>query len=229
MWILQILISLVSSFRYDIQVVDSATANSEAATLYEAIKRNALDNDDFTLILSHRNNFQLRETFKCYKQNYGSSIDEARSSVTASLHNYIAASWFSLLFIIFNLLQDILNCGKDSLGHILKVVIWCIDFPEKHFAWVRQNLCCSVLYLKDICSLLDHIFVHPCQVIRTSIDGLGTDEDSLTRVIVTRAEIDMMKVKEEYFKQNNGCLDKAVAFDTSGNYKDFLMILLGAN
>lgn len=158
MWILQILISLVSSFRYDIQVVDSATANSEAATLYEAIKRNALDNDDFTLILSHRNSFQLRETFKCYKQNYGSSIDEARSAVTASLHNYIAASWFSLLFIIFNLLQDILNCGKDSLGHILKVVIWCIDFPEKHFAWVRQkSLLFSFIFERHLQSAGSHL------------------------------------------------------------------------
>jgi hypothetical protein len=41
------------------------------------------------------------------------------------------------------------------------------------------------------------------QVIRRSIVGLGTDEESLTRVIVSRAEIDMKKVKEEY-KSHDG-------------------------
>lgn len=66
-------------------------------------------------------------------------------------------------------------------------------------------------------------------MIRASIVGLGTDEDSLTRVIVTRAEIDMMKVKEEYFNTNKTSLDSAVIDDTSGDYQDFLMTLLGTN
>ena len=63
-------------------------------------------------------------------------------------------------------------------------------------------------------------------MIRASIVGLGTDEDSLTRVIVTRAEIDMMKVKGEYFNTNKTSLDSAVIGDTSGDYQDFLMALL---
>lgn len=67
------------------------------------------------------------------------------------------------------------------------------------------------------------------QVVRAAIIGLGTDEDSLTRAIVTRAEIDMMKVRGEYINANKSSLDNAVIGDTSGDYKDFLMTLLGAN
>lgn len=59
--------------------------------------------------------------------------------------------------------------------------------------------------------------------------GLGTDEDSLTRAIVARAEIDMMKVRGEYFDANKSSLDNAVVGDTSGDYMDFLITLLGAN
>ncbi|GMN65240.1 hypothetical protein TIFTF001_034308 [Ficus carica] len=47
------------------------------------------------------------------------------------------------------------------------------------------------------------------------------------RVIVTRAEQDFMKeIKELYYKRNSVFLDHAVAKDTSGDYKAFLMTLL---
>ncbi|KAL7120425.1 hypothetical protein ACP275_02G121800 [Erythranthe tilingii] len=168
----KILVSLVSSYRYDKKVVDCNVANIEAAKLHEAIKAKKLDSDEFLWILSTRNLFQLRQTFQCYNDNYGKSID-----------------------------KDIKACKDGTRESIMKVVIWCIDAPEKHFA----------------------------EVIKSAIVGLGTDEASLTRAIVTRAEIDMMKVRGEYFNCYRTSLDNAVIGDTSGDYKDFLMTLLGAN
>nr|XP_016505752.1 PREDICTED: annexin D3-like [Nicotiana tabacum] len=167
----KILIGLVRSYRYDKELVDPSLANAEAAILREAIRTKQLDSDNHLMILSTRNFHQLRATFECYKQNYGFSID-----------------------------QDIKSCGKGLLESILKVVIWCIDSPEKHFA----------------------------EVVRASIVGIGTDEESLTRAIVTRAEVDMMKVRGEYFIANKTSLDNAVIGDTSGDYMKFLMTLLGA-
>ncbi|KAL6326113.1 hypothetical protein AAG906_000988 [Vitis piasezkii] len=96
--------------------------------------------------------------------------------------------------------QAINSSGNGDLGSILRGVILCIVSPEKHFA----------------------------EVIRASTIGYWTkDEDSLTRVIVTRAEIDMTKIKEEYFKMNNTNLDDVVRRDASGVYKSFLMALIG--
>ncbi|KAI6675961.1 hypothetical protein NL676_036757 [Syzygium grande] len=115
--------------------------------------------------------FSSRATFQCYEQNYGTPIH-----------------------------QDIKSCGKGDLESLLRVVICCLDCPERHFA----------------------------EVVGTSIIGLGTDEDSLTRAIITRAEIDMMKVRGEYNNLYKGSLDSAVIGDTSGDYKDFLLTLLGA-
>ncbi|OIT38122.1 PREDICTED: annexin D3-like [Nicotiana attenuata] len=168
----KVLVSLVSSYRYDKELVDHSTANLEASKLREATRTKQLDSDELILILSTRNIHQLKATFRCYEQNYG-----------------------------FSIYQDISNSGEGPLESILKVVIWCIDSPEKHFA----------------------------EVVKKSTDGLGTDEDSLTRAIITRAEIDMIKVKEEYFKKKNTTVEYAVADDTSGYYREFLMTLLGAN
>lgn len=65
------------------------------------------------------------------------------------------------------------------------------------------------------------------QVIGTSIIGLGTDEDSLTRAIISREEMDMMKVRGEYINIYKSNLDDAVVGDTSGDYRRFLVTLLG--
>lgn len=167
----KILVAVASSYRYDKELVDTKVANAEAAKLHEVIKSKKLDQDDIILILSTRNFHQLRATFACYNQNFGNSID-----------------------------QDIKSCGKGDLESLLRLVIKCIDTPEKHFA----------------------------EVIREAIIGFGTDEDSLTRAIVARAEIDTMKIRGEYFNIFKTNLDGAVTGDTSGDYKDFLMTLLGA-
>ncbi|KAK9741901.1 hypothetical protein RND81_03G136500 [Saponaria officinalis] len=95
--------------------------------------------------------------------------------------------------------QDILKCGSGDLHTLLNVAVLCMNNPEKHFA----------------------------EVIRTSILGLGTDEDSLSRAIVTRAEVDMKKVKFEYGRMYQTSVEDDVKGDTSGYYETFLLTLLG--
>ncbi|XP_043691028.1 annexin D3-like [Telopea speciosissima] len=165
----KLLLCLVSSYRYDRELVDSNLAHSESAVLHDAIEKEFY-HDELVFMLSTRNKYQLKATFECYKQNYGNSI-----------------------------YQDIESSGTGNFKSILRLAILCIDTPEKHFA----------------------------EVVRNAIVGLGTDEDSLTRAIVTRAEIDMMKIRAEYFNTYKSNLDKAVIGDTSGDYKDFLVTLLG--
>ena len=76
----QLLVGLVSSYRYDREVVDSVVANSEASRLDEAIKAKQLDHDHVIWILSTRNAHQLRATFECYKRNYGNPIEKVLAS-----------------------------------------------------------------------------------------------------------------------------------------------------
>ena len=49
----------------------------------------------------------------------------------------------------------------------------------------------------------------------------------MTRVIVTRAEKDLKSIKEVFYKKNSVSLDDAVAKATSGDYKAFLLTILG--
>lgn len=65
------------------------------------------------------------------------------------------------------------------------------------------------------------------QVLRTAISTVGTDEDALSRVIITRTEKDLKDIMKIYFKRNNVTLENAIERDTSGDYKAFLLALLG--
>ncbi|KAJ7970232.1 Annexin [Quillaja saponaria] len=65
------------------------------------------------------------------------------------------------------------------------------------------------------------------KVLYKSMKGLGTNDTTLTRVIVTRTEIDMQYIKAEYFNKYRKTLHDAVHSETSGNYRKFLLALLG--
>ncbi|VVB14275.1 unnamed protein product [Arabis nemorensis] len=112
------------------------------------------------------------------------------------------------LSAIFNRYKDIYgrSITKDLLNHptneylsALRAAIRCIKNPNRYHA----------------------------KVLRNAINTVGTDEDALSRVIVTRAEKDLKNITELYLKRNNVSLDQAIAKETSGDYKAFLLALLG--
>lgn len=61
-----------------------------------------------------------------------------------------------------------------------------------------------------------------------SMIGFGTDNKSLIRLVVTRSEIDMMDVKEEFFKKYEKTLESFIKGDTSGSFRKALLKLIGA-
>ena len=65
------------------------------------------------------------------------------------------------------------------------------------------------------------------QVLRNAMESVGTDEEALTRVIVTRAEKDLKQINEVYYKRNSVHLENVVAKETSEEYKKFLLTLMG--
>ncbi|XP_027109542.1 annexin-like protein RJ4 [Coffea eugenioides] len=68
---------------------------------------------------------------------------------------------------------------------------------------------------------------HYEKVLRIALNKPGTDEDAITRVIVTRAEKDLNDIKDIYYKRNSVALDHAISNETSSHYKAFLLALLG--
>lgn len=83
--ILQLLVGLVSSYRYDKELFDPNVANIEADRLHEAIKSKQLDRDDIVYIISTRNFCQLKTTFESYKQKFGNTIMQVQFCIKMNI------------------------------------------------------------------------------------------------------------------------------------------------
>lgn len=59
-----------------------------------------------------------------------------------------------------------------------------------------------------------------------SMKGLGTDDATLIRIIVTRSEVDLLDIKDEFAKLYHCSLAKFISDDTRGNYKKILLQLI---
>nr|CAI9706577.1 unnamed protein product [Rangifer tarandus platyrhynchus] len=62
-----------------------------------------------------------------------------------------------------------------------------------------------------------------------SMKGLGTDDDTLIRVMVSRAEIDMLDIRANFKRLYGKSLYSFIKGDTSGDYRKVLLILCGGD
>lgn len=62
-----------------------------------------------------------------------------------------------------------------------------------------------------------------------SMAGIGTNDNSLIRLVVTRSEIDMVDIKEQFQRYYGKSLKSFIKGDTSGHYKHALYALIGEN
>ncbi|XP_039630089.1 annexin A6 isoform X2 [Polypterus senegalus] len=60
-----------------------------------------------------------------------------------------------------------------------------------------------------------------------SMKGLGTDERTLTRIMVSRSEIDLLNIRREYKELSDVSLHESIKGDTSGDYRKALLLICG--
>lgn len=61
-----------------------------------------------------------------------------------------------------------------------------------------------------------------------SMKGMGTDERTLTRCIVSRCEIDMVEIKDAFRQKFGKTMEAWIKDDTGGHYRKILLALIGA-
>ncbi|KAM7484741.1 hypothetical protein LguiA_000750 [Lonicera macranthoides] len=88
---------------------------------------------------------------------------------------------------------------SGNFSYALRTILYCAENPGLYFA----------------------------KILRKAMKGIGTDDTTLIRVIVTRTEIDMVYIKAEYHKKYGKALHEAVHSETSSHYRTFLLSLLG--
>ncbi|GLT37210.1 hypothetical protein SLA2020_115420 [Shorea laevis] len=95
--------------------------------------------------------------------------------------------------------KDLKIDPNDEFLALMRTTVKCLTRPEKHFE----------------------------KVLRLAINRRGTDEDALTRIVTTRAEVDLKIIADEYQRRNSVPLDRAIGKDTTGDYEKMLLALAG--
>ncbi|KAL5010563.1 hypothetical protein ScPMuIL_012868 [Solemya velum] len=67
---------------------------------------------------------------------------------------------------------------------------------------------------------------HFARQLQKSMKGMGTDDDTLVRIIVSRCEIDLVQVKEEFQKLTGQTLDQFIADDLTGDYRNIILSIV---
>lgn len=136
---------------------------------------------------------------KCIKdKNY--NHDEIVRIVTTRSKAQLVATFYRFRDVYGTAITKSLASDQDKdFVKALQIAIRCLKSPKK--------------YLEKVLS--------------DAIHKRGTDEDALTRVVVTRAERDLAEIKDMFYKRNSVTLEQAVAKETSGDYKKFILTLLG--
>ncbi|KAJ8493905.1 hypothetical protein OPV22_015626 [Ensete ventricosum] len=165
-----LLVGLVSAYRYEGSRVDDDVAKSEAKALGHAIKsagtEDPVENYEVIRILTTRSKAHLKETFRHYNGLYGKSIE-----------------------------QDF--AGESCLGETVQ----CLGSSASYFSKV-----------------IDKAF-------REEADKNA--KDALTRVVVSRSDVDIEEIKAVYEQQHKAKLEDKIVKNTRGNYRDALLSLVG--
>ncbi|XP_019710109.1 annexin D8 isoform X2 [Elaeis guineensis] len=156
----EVLLAVLNSNCYDGGRVDTSLAMCDAKTLYEAIESGKyIDQRCIILVISQRNTSQIKEILSSYKQLYG--------------HEFLKF-----------LKKE--KCG--DFGRQLRIVIRCIQFPEKHFA----------------------------KQLRRKLKN-GDAREVLLRTVVTRSEIDIKHINSAFAAKTGWTLESLVRNEFNGN------------
>lgn len=60
-----------------------------------------------------------------------------------------------------------------------------------------------------------------------SMKGAGTDEKTLTRIMISRSEIDLLNIRREFIEKYDKSLHQAIEGDTSGHFLKALLAICG--
>ncbi|XP_050543873.1 annexin B9 isoform X2 [Daktulosphaira vitifoliae] len=225
-----------------------------AKELHDAISGVGTKEEVLVEILCTLSNYGVKTVAECYSKQYGSSLEKdikgdtsghfKRLCVSLSLGNreenpnVDEAAAKTDAEALYNAGE--LKWGTDesefnrilvnkSYQHLRRVILEYEklsgkDLEESIKSEFSGDICMGLLYLvKCIRSKIDFF----AERLHKSMAGMGTDDKTLIRIIVSRSEIDLGDIKLAFERLYGKSLESWINGDTSGDYKKLLLKLIG--
>uniref|UniRef100_A0A8C8K537 Annexin n=1 Tax=Oncorhynchus tshawytscha TaxID=74940 RepID=A0A8C8K537_ONCTS len=245
--------ALKSALKGDLEDVGLALLKTPAQYDAQQLKQamNGLDTDEDTLveILASRTNKEIRELKKVYKgENKKELEDDIKSDTSADFRNALLSLCKATRnedTMVNQELADsdaraLYEAGEKRKGTDCSVFIDILT--SRSAPQLRQTFERYSKYSKvDVAKAIDLELkgdIENSSTIRLYIfslcvcaipQGKGTRTNILTRVMVSRSEVDLARIKQEYKKTFGKTLSQEILDDTKGDYEKILLALCGSD
>uniref|UniRef100_A0A7N8Y1V8 Annexin n=1 Tax=Mastacembelus armatus TaxID=205130 RepID=A0A7N8Y1V8_9TELE len=207
----------------------------DAYELRNAIKGAGTEEACLVDILASRSNAEIRAISAIYKQEYGKDLEDDVCGDTSGMFQRVLVS----------LLTEIYEAGEARWGtdEVKFLTVLCVR-NRNHLLRVFQEYQkisgrdIEESIKREMSGCLESVFLAIVKCMRNkpaffaerlykSMKGLGTTDSVLIRIMVARAEIDMLDIKAEFLKMYGKTLYSFIKGDTSGDYRKILLELCG--
>uniref|UniRef100_A0A286XSV1 Annexin n=1 Tax=Cavia porcellus TaxID=10141 RepID=A0A286XSV1_CAVPO len=224
-------------------------------SLFPGLQGLGTDEDSLIEIICSRTNQELQEINRVYKEMYKTDLEKDIISDTSGDFRKLMvalAKWAQDVTVLMILLcwlctQDLYDAGvkrkgtdvpkwisimtERSVCHLQKVF-------ERYKSYSPYDMLESIK--KEVKGDLENAFLNLVQCIQNkplyfadrlydSMKGKGTRDKVLIRIMVSRCEVDMLKIRSEFKKKYGKSLYYYIQQDTKGDYQKALLYLCGGD
>uniref|UniRef100_A0A668A3F7 Annexin n=1 Tax=Myripristis murdjan TaxID=586833 RepID=A0A668A3F7_9TELE len=215
---------LSGDFRKLVMAMLKTPAELDAYELNSAIKGAGTDEACLIEILSSRSNAEIKEITSVYKREYKKSLEDAISGDTSGHFRRLLISLAQGnrderetvdIALAKQDAQALYAAGENKLGT-----------DESKF---NAILCArSKPHLRAV-KCIKNTPAYFAERLYKAMKGAGTKDKTLIRIMVSRSEVDMLDIRQEYMKNYGKSLYTHISGDTSGDYKKLLLKLCGGS
>uniref|UniRef100_A0A673WLP6 Annexin n=1 Tax=Salmo trutta TaxID=8032 RepID=A0A673WLP6_SALTR len=212
----------------------------DAYELRNAMKGAGTEEAALIDILASRTNAEIRAITAAYIKDYEKNLEEDIDGDTSGMFQRVLVSFtFAVGF------QDIYEAGEARWGtdEVKFLTVLCVRNRNHLLQVFKEYQKISGRDIEDsikreMSGSLENVFLAIVKCLKNkpaffaerlykSMKGLGTTDSVLIRIMVARAEIDMLDIKAEFLKAYGKTLHSFIKGDTSGDYRKILLQLCG--
>uniref|UniRef100_A0AAZ3SNA2 Annexin n=1 Tax=Oncorhynchus tshawytscha TaxID=74940 RepID=A0AAZ3SNA2_ONCTS len=210
----------------------------DAYELRTAIKGSGTEEAALIDILASRTNAEIRAITEVYMKEHGTSLEDDIEADTSGMFKRVLVSLLTAGRDESNTVnetqavqdaKDIYEAGEACWGtdEVKFLTVLCVR-NRNHL--LRGNCPHIIAEFVRSCFGMKCLRNKPAffaERLYKSMKGLGTTDSILIRIMVARAEIDMLDIKTEFSKAYGKTLHSFINGDSSGDYRKILLELCG--
>ncbi|XP_063814799.1 annexin A11 [Pseudophryne corroboree] len=228
----------------------------DAHEINDAIKGAGTDEECLIEILASRSNAEIQEINRVYKMEFKKTLEQAIKSDTSGHFQRLLISLAQGnrdestnvdMSLVQRDVQELYAAGENRLGtdeSKFNAILCARSRAHLNAVFYEYQRMCNRDLEKSICremsgdlergmlavvKCLKNTSAFFAERLYKAMKGAGTKDKTLIRILVSRSEVDLLDIRQEYKRMYNKSLYTDITGDTSGDYRKTLLKLCGGN